>query len=92
MHFLFKKEKGIGWKHKKSEVFTSLSGWGRVDSNHRTDSRTDLQSVAIATMRLPQNIKNACLFLTLQKYIFFPYPLQKPHFFSQICSIKFCKP
>ena len=28
--------------------------WGRVDSNHRTDSRTDLQSVAIATMRLPQ--------------------------------------
>ena len=31
--------------------------WGRVDSNHRTDSRTDLQSVAIATMRLPQDVK-----------------------------------
>ena len=27
--------------------------WGRVDSNHRTLPRTDLQSVAIATMRLP---------------------------------------
>ena len=31
-----------------------LDLWGRVDSNHRTDSRTDLQSVAIATMRLPR--------------------------------------
>ena len=31
-----------------------LDLWGRVDSNHRTDTRTDLQSVAIATMRLPQ--------------------------------------
>ena len=28
--------------------------WGRVDSNHRTHPRTDLQSVAIAAMRLPQ--------------------------------------
>lgn len=28
--------------------------WGRVDSNHRTLPRTDLQSVAIAAMRLPQ--------------------------------------
>ena len=27
--------------------------WGRVDSNHWTPKRTDLQSVAIATMRLP---------------------------------------
>lgn len=27
--------------------------WGRVDSNHRTHPRTDLQSVAIAAMRLP---------------------------------------
>ena len=27
--------------------------WGRVDSNHRTLPRTDLQSVAIAAMRLP---------------------------------------
>ena len=31
-----------------------LDLWGRVDSNHRTDTRTDLQSVAIATMRLPR--------------------------------------
>ena len=31
--------------------------WGRVDSNHRTLPRTDLQSVAIAAMRLPH-----CLF------------------------------
>ena len=30
-----------------------LDLWGKVDSNHRTDTRTDLQSVAIATMRLP---------------------------------------
>ncbi len=30
--------------------------WGKVDSNHRTDTRTDLQSVAIATMRLPQEM------------------------------------
>ena len=30
--------------------------WGRVDSNHRTLPRTDLQSVAIATMRLPHDI------------------------------------
>ena len=28
--------------------------WGRVDSNHRTLPRTDLQSVAIAAMRLPR--------------------------------------
>ncbi len=34
--------------------------WGRVDSNHRTDSRTDLQSVAIATMRLPLNKERFC--------------------------------
>ncbi len=32
--------------------------WGRVDSNHRTHPRTDLQSVAIATMRLPLGIKS----------------------------------
>ena len=38
-------------KKAKSENFALK--WGRVDSNHRTDSRTDLQSVAIATMRLP---------------------------------------
>lgn len=30
-----------------------VSSWGRVDSNHWTPKRTDLQSVAIATMRLP---------------------------------------
>ena len=41
--------------------------WGRVDSNHRTLPRTDLQSVAIAAMRLPQyfvrlpNLKSAGL-------------------------------
>ena len=28
--------------------------WGRVDSNHRTPKRTDLQSVAIAAMPLPR--------------------------------------
>ena len=28
--------------------------WERVDSNHRTPKRTDLQSVAIAAMRLPR--------------------------------------
>ena len=39
---------------KKSEAECFALSWGRVDSNHRTDSRTDLQSVAIATMRLPQ--------------------------------------
>ena len=31
----------------------SVGLWGRVDSNHWTPKRTDLQSVAIATMRLP---------------------------------------
>ena len=30
--------------------------WGRVDSNHRTLPRTDLQSVAIAAMRLPHAV------------------------------------
>ena len=32
--------------------------WGRVDSNHRTLPRTDLQSVAIAAMRLPHCLSN----------------------------------
>ncbi len=41
-----------------------VSLWGRVDSNHRTHPRTDLQSVAIAAMRLP-------LGFALQKYIIF---------------------
>ena len=39
---------------KKAKSKHRSMSWGRVDSNHRTDSRTDLQSVAIATMRLPQ--------------------------------------
>ena len=35
-------------------LFTFGISWGRVDSNHRTLPRTDLQSVAIAAMRLPR--------------------------------------
>ena len=72
---------------KKSEAWNFASMWGRVDSNHRTDSRTDLQSVAIATMRLPQKAKELLSYLTLQKYIFFPYPGQKQRIFSQLCGI-----
>ena len=45
--------------------------WGRVDSNHRTHPRTDLQSVAIATMRLPQYFQEPCLKKTLQRYDLF---------------------
>ena len=41
--------------------------WGRVDSNHRTDSRTDLQSVAIATMRLPHDVKRTITSFTAAK-------------------------
>ena len=41
--------------------FRLLCLWGRVDSNHRTLPRTDLQSVAIAAMRLPH-----CLFNLLK--------------------------
>ena len=37
--------------------FRLLYLWGRVDSNHRTHPRTDLQSVAIATMRLPRFVQ-----------------------------------
>ena len=44
-------------EHKKEGSSPPSFLWGRVDSNHRTDSRTDLQSVAIATMRLPQELK-----------------------------------
>ena len=44
----------ISQKNKKRLPQQSPIVWGRVDSNHRTDSRTDLQSVAIATMRLPR--------------------------------------
>ena len=33
--------------------FVSFS-WGKVDSNHRTHPRTDLQSVAIAAMQFPR--------------------------------------
>ena len=38
--------------------FRLLCLWGRVDSNHRTLPRTDLQSVAIAAMRLPHCSSN----------------------------------
>ena len=38
----------------------SVGLWGRVDSNHWTPKRTDLQSVAIAAMRLPQNPTSSC--------------------------------
>ena len=41
---------------KKARLKSRSCGWGKVDSNHRTDTRTDLQSVAIATMRLPQEM------------------------------------
>ena len=41
-------------RHEKSEAISFALLWGKVDSNHRTDTRTDLQSVAIATMRLPR--------------------------------------
>ena len=37
--------------------------WGRVDSNHRTLPRTDLQSVAIAAMRLPHFDAPSCFSL-----------------------------
>ena len=44
----------VGEENKKSTSSSEvLLLWGRVDSNHRTHPRTDLQSVAIATMRLP---------------------------------------
>ena len=36
-----------------TSAYLVLLSWGRVDSNHRTLPRTDLQSVAIAAMRLP---------------------------------------
>ena len=49
--------------------------WGRVDSNHRTHPRTDLQSVAIAAMRLPPRI------FALQNYEKFHNP---QHFLSKI--------
>ena len=51
--------------------------WGRVDSNHRTDSRTDLQSVAIATMRLPQNLKELCCKVDVAKVHLFFVPTAK---------------
>lgn len=46
-----------GYRSTKWATSASLSfgiSWGRVDSNHRTLPRTDLQSVAIAAMRLPR--------------------------------------
>ena len=42
---------------RESKIRPLFQRWGKVDSNHRTDSRTDLQSVAIATMRFPQDDK-----------------------------------
>ena len=57
-----------GIKIKKTVNFQLLTvAWGRVDSNHRTHPRTDLQSVAIAAMRLP-------LVFALQRYGYFRYP------------------
>ncbi len=52
----------LGGLKQKSEAKDFALMWGRVDSNHRTDSRTDLQSVAIATMRLPLILMNPCHF------------------------------
>ena len=43
-------------RRNKITFFTSFVSfsWGKVDSNHRTHPRTDLQSVAIAAMRFPR--------------------------------------
>ena len=69
--------------HKKSEVRNFALAWGKVDSNHRTDSRTDLQSVAIATMRLPQTVKEQLLFFATAKVQLFSLPAAKTErFFS----------
>ena len=46
-------------------LFTFGISWGRVDSNHRTLPRTDLQSVAIAAMRLPQYVVRLLSFLSV---------------------------
>ena len=47
-----------GYRSAKWATSASLIGlWGRVDSNHWTPKRTDLQSVAIATMRLPHYLR-----------------------------------
>ena len=53
----------IAWKAiaLPNELLPLLSRlWGRVDSNHWTPKRTDLQSVAIATMRLPHLLSRWC--------------------------------
>ena len=51
-----------GGDTKKAKPQPRLLLWGKVDSNHRTDTRTDLQSVAIATMRLPQEMNEPFVF------------------------------
>ena len=61
--------------------------WGRVDSNHRTDTRTDLQSVAIATMRLPRNQR--ALSFDAAKVHLFSIPAAKPkEFFRNFAAQK----
>ena len=61
--------------------------WGRVDSNHRTDTRTDLQSVAIATMRLPRNQRT--LSFDVAKVHLFSIPAAKPKdFFRNFAAQK----
>ena len=62
-----------------------LLSWGRVDSNHRTHPRTDLQSVAIATMRLPQSvIKNYALKRRCKDTIYFLTSNKKNKLFLNI--------
>ena len=72
------------YKTKKRSEFSFTSFlWGRVDSNHRTHPRTDLQSVAIATMRLPQSvIKTLALKRRCKDTIYFLCSNKKINFFK----------
>ena len=77
----------ISKKTKKRPHLQSPIVWGRVDSNHRTDSRTDLQSVAIATMRLPLKFKELFLFFCGGKSTsFFHTPYQSSEFFCNFAA------
>ena len=70
----------------KKDRFGGLKSlWGRVDSNHRTDSRTDLQSVAIATMRLPQRERTVALICGCKNTAFFVSRPNDERFFC-ICA------
>ena len=60
--------------------------WGRVDSNHRTDTRTDLQSVAIATMRLPQEMNERSVFDVAKVHLFSVPAAKLPEFFRNFAA------